>query len=123
MAELVCVAPRRTLPFTGQASRTLLLPIVTSPAATPPLPTRCLQGLLDEVQASLLRQAREFRDANIVDVSSYEELQAAVAEGALRGKGCCGGWQPAEGFAGWWRELLGWAVDNCAGSKQSCHPI
>lgn len=42
-----------------------------------------LQGLLEDVQASLLREAREFRDANIVDVSSYEELQAAVAEGAL----------------------------------------
>ncbi len=49
---------------------------------TPP----SLQGLLDEVQDSLLRQAREFRDANIVDVSSYEELQAAVAEGALGGR-------------------------------------
>lgn len=82
-----------------------------------------MQSLLDEVQASLLRQAREFRDANIVDVSSYEELQAAVAEGALLGKGCCGGWQPAEGFTGWWRELLGWVVDNCAGAKPSCHPM
>lgn len=41
-----------------------------------------VQGLLEEVQGALLAQARAFRDANIVDVSSYEEMQAAVAEGA-----------------------------------------
>ena len=40
-----------------------------------------VQGLLEEVQGALLAQAREFRDANIVDVASYEELKAAVAEG------------------------------------------
>lgn len=62
-------------------------------SSTPPPPHLvCLQGLLEDVQASLLREAREFRDANIVDVSSYEELQAAVAEGALpEGEGAGGG--------------------------------
>ena len=48
-----------------------------------------VQGLLEEVQGALLAQAREFRDANIVDVASYEELKAAVAEG---GRGVLGRW-------------------------------
>lgn len=39
------------------------------------------QGLLDDIQASLLAQARAFRDDNIVDVSSYDELKEAVAAG------------------------------------------
>lgn len=43
-----------------------------------------VSALLDDIQASLLRQAQEFRDANIVEVASYEELQAAVAEGGCR---------------------------------------
>lgn len=33
------------------------------------------------VQSNLLSEARVFRDANIVDVHSYEELKAVVAEG------------------------------------------
>lgn len=33
------------------------------------------------VQEELLAQATSFRDANIVDVSSYEELKQAVEEG------------------------------------------
>ncbi len=37
--------------------------------------------LLDQVQASLLAQATAFRDSRIRDVSSYEELKAAVGEG------------------------------------------
>ncbi len=41
-----------------------------------------VEKLLEDIQASLLRQAAEFRDANIVDVASYDELKAAVAEGA-----------------------------------------
>jgi prolyl-tRNA synthetase len=40
------------------------------------------------VQAALLTEAEEFRDANIVDVTSYEELQAAVSAG----KWARGGW-------------------------------
>ena len=45
-------------------------------------------GLREEVQASLLAQARAFRDANIVDVRSYAELRAAVEAG----KWARGGW-------------------------------
>ncbi|CAA6658474.1 unnamed protein product [Spirodela intermedia] len=36
---------------------------------------------LDDIQASLLQRATTFRDSNIVDVTSYEELKAAIAEG------------------------------------------
>uniref|UniRef100_A0A0A0L6I6 proline--tRNA ligase n=1 Tax=Cucumis sativus TaxID=3659 RepID=A0A0A0L6I6_CUCSA len=36
---------------------------------------------LDEIQSSLLQQARTFRDSNIVDVSSYNELKEAISEG------------------------------------------
>ncbi len=32
-------------------------------------------------QACLLQQARQFRDSNIVDVKSYDELKEAVAAG------------------------------------------
>jgi prolyl-tRNA synthetase len=40
-----------------------------------------VQQALSEVQDALLAAATAFRDANIVDVSSYDELKAAVAEG------------------------------------------
>ena len=40
-----------------------------------------MRGLLADIQAGMLRQATAFRDANIVDVASYAELQAAVAAG------------------------------------------
>jgi prolyl-tRNA synthetase len=36
---------------------------------------------LDALQARMLQAATEFRDANIVDVRTYEELKGAVAEG------------------------------------------
>jgi prolyl-tRNA synthetase len=40
-----------------------------------------VQELLEQVQESLLASATAFRDDNIVDVTSYEELKAVVAEG------------------------------------------
>ncbi|CAI0546548.1 unnamed protein product [Linum tenue] len=36
---------------------------------------------LDEIQASLLAKATSFRDSNIVDVSSYDELKEAISQG------------------------------------------
>ncbi|BAU02272.1 proline--tRNA ligase, chloroplastic/mitochondrial [Vigna umbellata] len=36
---------------------------------------------LDEIQSSLLERAIAFRDSNIVDVSSYNDLKAAISEG------------------------------------------
>jgi prolyl-tRNA synthetase len=47
-----------------------------------------VKALLADVQAALLQEAAAFRDANIVDVSSYDELKAAVAAG----KWARGGW-------------------------------
>lgn len=40
------------------------------------------------MQAALLAEAEAFRDENIVDVTSYEELKAAVSSG----KWARGGW-------------------------------
>ncbi|KAG2429536.1 hypothetical protein HXX76_010771 [Chlamydomonas incerta] len=54
--------------------------------------TAHVQGLLDSIQEGLLAQARAFRDENIVDVRSYEELKAAVAEG----KWARGGWSGSD---------------------------
>ena len=39
-------------------------------------------ALLNQIQANLLDDAREFRDCNIHDVGNYEELKQVVAEGA-----------------------------------------
>ncbi|CAN6712647.1 unnamed protein product [Malus baccata var. baccata] len=36
---------------------------------------------LDEIQSSLLEKAKSFRDSNIVDVSSYDELKVAISQG------------------------------------------
>ncbi|PIN20292.1 Prolyl-tRNA synthetase [Handroanthus impetiginosus] len=41
----------------------------------------CVKGTLDEVQSSLLQRATSFRDSNMVDVSSYNELKEAIAQG------------------------------------------
>ncbi len=47
-----------------------------------------LSALLDEIQTNMLRQATEFRDANLHDVKNYDELKQVVQQG---------------GFArGWW---------------------
>ncbi|XP_038878181.1 proline--tRNA ligase, chloroplastic/mitochondrial [Benincasa hispida] len=40
-----------------------------------------VKGTLDEIQSSLLQLAKTFRDSNIVDVSSYDELKEAISEG------------------------------------------
>ena len=51
-----------------------------------------IHAVLDEVQATYLSEARAFRDANIVDVSSYDELKAAIADG----KWARGGWEGSD---------------------------
>jgi hypothetical protein len=43
--------------------------------------TATLQGLLTEIQGVYLDEARAFRDANIVDVTTYDELK--VRDGLL----------------------------------------
>lgn len=47
-----------------------------------------VQRMLDQVQAGLLRQAAEFRDANIHDVKNYDEFKQVID---------AGGW-----VRGWW---------------------
>lgn len=46
-----------------------------------------VRELLGQVQESLLASATTFRDENIVDVSSYKELKAAVAAGGVQAQG------------------------------------
>jgi hypothetical protein len=61
-----------------------------------------VQEVLGQVQESLLASATAFRDDNIVDVFSYEELKAVVAEGKQGGTTCSGGWRhpPPPGVSG-----------------------
>ncbi|CAN6580864.1 unnamed protein product [Malus baccata var. baccata] len=40
-----------------------------------------IKDKLDEIQSSLLEKAKSFRDCNIVDVSSYDELKVAISQG------------------------------------------
>lgn len=47
-----------------------------------------VQELLQDIQQSMLSAATTFRDENIVDVTSYDELKAVIAEG----KWARGGW-------------------------------
>ncbi|PSC72151.1 prolyl-tRNA synthetase [Micractinium conductrix] len=68
-----CVAARRDV--RGKEGKQMGVPL------EPQAFVAYAQGLLDEIQAGMLAQAKEFRDSNIVDVGSYAELQAAVAEG------------------------------------------
>ncbi len=44
------------------------------------------------MQAGLLEEATAFRDANIVDVSSYDELKAAIEAGKWARGHWAGGW-------------------------------
>ncbi|KAL3529220.1 hypothetical protein ACH5RR_008542 [Cinchona calisaya] len=48
-----------------------------------------VKDLLDEIQSSLLGRATSFRDSNIVDVSSYDELKEAIAQGKWARGPCC----------------------------------
>lgn len=47
-----------------------------------------IRGVLDSIHSSYFEEAKAFRDSNIVDVSSYDELKAAVADN----KWARGGW-------------------------------
>jgi prolyl-tRNA synthetase len=43
--------------------------------------TSRIPALLDDIQAALLREATEFRDAHLHEVNSYDELKAIVGKG------------------------------------------
>jgi prolyl-tRNA synthetase len=50
--------------------------------------TATVNGLLVDVQASLLKRATEYRDANIHEVKNYDELKEAVKDGWAFGYWC-----------------------------------
>ena len=57
--------------------------------------TNTLQGLLTEIQGVYLDEARAFRDANIVDVTTYDELKVREKERRLLlVEHGCGWWTP-----------------------------
>ena len=84
VANGACVVARRDKP--GKEGKEFGVP--AEPAAL----VAKIETVLDEVQAALLAEARAFRDANIVDVSSYDELKAAIADG----KWARGGWEGSD---------------------------
>ena len=49
-----------------------------------------VEGVLAEIQESLLAEATKFRDENIVDVQSYDELKEVVASGRWARGWWCG---------------------------------
>lgn len=76
-----CVVARRDVP--GKEGKTFGVSV------NPPDLVEYIQKALEDVQASLLAQATAFRDENIVDVSTYDELKAAIGEGKwARGPWC-----------------------------------
>ena len=70
-----------------------------------------LKDLLTEIQAHMLQQATDHRDANLHDVKSYDELKQVIEAG---------------GFArGWWNESLEneARVKEDTGATHRCYPI
>jgi prolyl-tRNA synthetase len=68
-----CVVARRDCP--GKEGKEMGVPLEVSAFVFR------IQELLDDVQAALLAEATAFRDANIVDIASYEELKEAISAG------------------------------------------
>ena len=78
VAKKAVVLARRDVP--GREGKIFGVPVEEVPAR--------IARMLTEIQAALLQRATEFRDANIHDVTSYEELKEVVG---------AGGWA-----RGWW---------------------
>jgi len=79
-----CVVARRDVP--GKEGKTFGV------SAEPEAFAAHVTALLDEIQGAMLARATAFRDENIVDVSSYDELKAAVEAG----KWARGGWAASD---------------------------
>lgn len=73
VAQGTCVVARRDKP--GKEGKEFGVPISGSGAVSH------IQQVLDNVQQSLLEEARSFREQHTVDVTSYEELRKAISEG------------------------------------------
>ncbi len=70
-----------------------------------------IRALLDDIQATMLAQATTFRDANIHDVRTYDELKQVVEAG---------------GFArGWWADssVNEARVKDETGASHRCYPL
>jgi prolyl-tRNA synthetase len=70
-----------------------------------------IKPLLDEIQANMLASATAFRDANIIDVNSYDELRQVVEAG---------------GFArGWWADsaVNERQIKEETGATHRCYPL
>jgi prolyl-tRNA synthetase len=70
-----------------------------------------VSALLEEIQANLLAQATAFRDANIFDVKTYDELKQVVEAG-----GFARGW-----YAGEKEEDK--RIKNDTGATHRCFPL
>jgi prolyl-tRNA synthetase len=84
VAKNACVVARRDVP--GKEGKEFGV------SAEPDALVAKIRETLEDVQASLLREATAFRDENIVDVHSYDELKAAIAAG----KWARGGWEGSD---------------------------
>ncbi|CAL8460590.1 g119 [Coccomyxa elongata] len=73
VAQGTCVAARRDRP--GKEGKQFGIPL--EPAGF----VASMRQLLDEVHEGLLSEATAFRDANIVDVQTYDDLKAAIEAG------------------------------------------
>lgn len=73
VAENVLVVARRDVP--GKDGKQFGVSMEEKPLV------EFVKNRLEEIQESLLARATAFRDSNIVDVSSYEELKEAIKEG------------------------------------------
>jgi prolyl-tRNA synthetase len=70
-----------------------------------------IKALLKEIQATLLQQATEFRDARLHDINSYDELKQVIE---------------ADGFArGWWNESPEdeARIKEETGATHRCYPL
>ncbi len=73
VAENVVVVARRDIP--GKEGKEFGVPMEEGPLQ------EYVMKKLEEIQQSLLERATTFRESNILDVKSYEELKGAIAEG------------------------------------------
>jgi prolyl-tRNA synthetase len=73
VAESVVVIARRDIP--GKEGKEFGVPIEEGPLQ------EYVMKKLEEIQQCLLERATTFRESNILDVKSYEELKGAIAEG------------------------------------------
>eukprot|EP00899_Mesostigma_viride_P000109 jgi/Mesvir1/10099/Mv06972-RA.1 len=73
VASNVVVTARRDMP--GKEGKEMGVPMESAPLLAH------VRSRLDAIQATYLQQAIAFRDSNIVDVTTYDELKAVIADG------------------------------------------